>query len=55
MSESDDLLEESWREAAQTRTPKLTNRQVAAALMRDPDGYAYVKGDERSVHPVAGP
>jgi len=50
MSEPDELLDDSWREVAQTRMPKLTNREVAEALMRDPDGYAYVIGDERSVH-----
>jgi hypothetical protein len=54
MSESDNLLDECWREAAQTRMPKLTNREVAAALMRDPDGYAYVMGHERSVHLLGG-
>ena len=54
MSEPDELLDDSWREVAQTRLPKLTNREVADALMRDPDGYAYVIADERSVHTVAG-
>ena len=54
MSEPDDLLDESVQDAVQARMPKLTNREVAEALMRDPDGYAYVIADERSVHPVAG-